>query len=153
MKNIEKFTSTASALAQWELLPPGKSPFDEWLMATAEPHTRRGELLWKARNLLAEIDRRYPLASFCHTERLALLQAVKAEEATATRRYELYPTPDAAHEGFLKVCRAFPNCEHCPYYAGRKSSGDWNCQLRWLYDEATTAEMCDARDAERGVAR
>lgn len=140
MKNIEKFTSIMTAMSTWKLLPEGRPPFDEWLMADADPMTRRASLLMKARNLLTELDRRFSLASLCHTERLALLHAVRAEEIIPTRRYELYPTPDAAQEGFTALCGSFPNCTGCPYYPGDRKAGEWNCKLRWLYDEPTDGE-------------
>lgn len=139
MKNIEKFTSTASALHAWKLLPEGRLPFHEWLMADSDPCTRRGTLLWKARNLLNEINRLYPPSGFCSSERLALAQVVRAEENTPTKRYELYTTPDAAHEAFHKMCRTFPQCNGCPYQLSGPTE-DWNCQLRWLYDEPTEVE-------------
>lgn len=146
MKNIEKFTSTTTALHTWKLLPEGRQPFDDWLMAESEPHTRRETLLWKARSLLNEIDRLYPPSGFCSTERLALAQAVKAEERTPTQRHEIYTSPEAAHDAFYEMCRTFPQCNGCPYRRSGNTE-DWNCQLRWLYDEATDADY--GKEADR----
>lgn len=144
MKNAEKYPSSATALARWKLLPPGRPPFDEWLMADSDPLTRREHMLLAARNLLAEIDRRYSLSSFCHTERLALIRAVREESAVPMARYELYPSPDAAHEAYLAACRCYHNCEGCPYHADAKTL-DWNCQMRWLYDSPPEPEIKEVK--------
>ena len=140
MKNAEKYPSSAAALARWKLLPSGRPPFDEWLMADSDPLTRREYMLLVARNLLTELDRRYSLSSLCHTERLALTRAVREESAVPMARYELYPLPDAAHEAYLAMCRRYPNCKGCPYNAET-----WNCQMRWLYDSPPEPEVKEVR--------
>ena len=142
MKNAEKYPSSATALARWKLLPPGRPPFDEWLVADSDPLTRREHMLLAARNLLTELDRRYPLSSLCHTERLALTRAVREESAVPMARYELYPSPDAAHEAYIRMCRCYCNCKGCPYNTDNVT---WNFQMRWLYDSPPEPEVKEVR--------
>lgn len=101
-------------------------------------------MLLAARSLLTELDRRYSLSSLCHTERLALTRAVREESAVPMARYELYPSPGAAHEAYLAMCHRYHNCKECPYNADAKTLA-WNCQMRWLYDSPPEPEVKEVR--------
>ena len=141
-KNIARYPSTATALERWKLLPPDRPPFDEWLVAYSGPITRREGLLTAAKNLLDELDRRYPLSGLCHTERLALAQIVRDETDIPMTRYELYPSRHLADEAFRKMCDARPaGCAGCPY---KEKDLRKSCRLGWLYDPPTESEVKEA---------